>query len=213
MNLKIVQCGIDRDSPREAQSIKQLKQLGNDLNIRYIHIENPRYEWDAPTDNIYKKWAGSYAGKITENLGWKLQLTDYNYGCWLSHRQALSVGFADRDHTLVCEADCRILDMDLFKQRLQEAVNLLNSGVDYHLVRFEPPFYPIGIETEFFNQVSENIYECHNIFSGHCHLINKNSKAFFSALYELEGWTTNDDWLNWGLADRGHRLDRDWETQ
>ncbi|MDA7648785.1 hypothetical protein N8580_00470 [Akkermansiaceae bacterium] len=202
MNFKIVQFGLNRDDPKESQSMEQLKQLSNDMNVRYIRIENPPYEWDAPVDNIFNNWRGNYVGRTKPPNAPGLNLTDFNYGCWLAHKQAISLGFADRGHTLICESDCRILDIDLFKQRLSEAVELFNSGVDYPIIRFEPPFYPAWIKTKFGKQVSKNIYECDQIFSGHCHLINENSKELFTDLYETRGWLTNDDWLNYNLGDR-----------
>ena len=202
MNFKIVQFGLNRNDPKESQSMEQLKKLSSDMNIRYIRIENPPYEWDAPVDKIFKNWTGSYVGRTKPLEAKGLQLTDFNYGCWLAHRQAITLGFADKGHTLVCESDCRILDVDLFKQRLKEAVKLFDSNKNYPIIRFEPPFYPTWIKTKFGKQVSKNIYECNQIFGGHCHLINEASKEFFLDLYEKEGWLTNDDWLNYNLGDR-----------
>lgn len=204
MNLKIIQFGVNQYDPKEVKSIKQLKQLSNDLNIRYIHIENPLYEWDAPTDNIFSNWTGAYVGRTPPSNAKerKINLTDFNYGCWLAHRQAIALGFADREHTLICESDCRIFDVELFKQRLEEAIKLFDKGVGYPIIRFEPPFYPTWVETKFGKQVSKNIYEVDKIFSSHCHLINGNSKEFFMHLYEKEGWLTNDDWLIWNFENR-----------
>lgn len=202
MNFKIVQFGLDRYDDKESKSMSQLKKLSKDMNVRYIRIENPPYEWDAPVDKIFKNWRGSYSGRKKNPNIKGLCLTDFEYGCWLSHRQAISLGFADRGHTLVCESDCKILDMDLFKERLIEAVNLFDKNSDYPVIRFEPPFYPTWIKTKFGKQVSENTYECDKIFSSHCYLIHENSKKFFMDLYEEEGWLTSDDWLNYNFGDR-----------
>ena len=40
MSVKIIHIGIDSASPREAQSIEQLKSLSSN----YIRIENPPYD-------------------------------------------------------------------------------------------------------------------------------------------------------------------------
>lgn len=200
MNFKIIQFGIDRYNPKESKSMGQLKTLGRMLNVRYIRIENPPYDWDAPVDNIFKNWTDFYRGRTKEEG--TMGLTDRHYGCWLSHKQSIMLGFSDKGHSLICESDCRIFDMDLFKDRLQEAINFLNENPEYHIVRFEPPFYPNGYENHFGKQVSEHIFECKGVLSSHCYLINENSKEFFTKLYEDEGWTASDDWLNFTFKDR-----------
>lgn len=192
--IKIIHIGLDSNNPREAPSIEQLKSLG----IRYIRVENEPYNLPAPTHNIFKGWVDFYKGaeKPNDTPG----LTDRHYGCWLAHKQATALGFSDPQHFLICEGDCKILDIDLFKHRLSEAIDTLDNNPQYHLVRFEPP--DSGVSTTFGTQVNFNIFECDQIITTHCYLVNKNSKDFLTNLYEEEGWTTPDDWLNFTFKDR-----------
>lgn len=200
MNFKIIQSGINRYDEREIKSMEQLKTLSNLFNVRYIRVENPPYEWDAPVDEIFKGWVGFYRGKSKkyEEQG----LTDRHYGAWLSHKQSIMVGFSDKGHSLICESDCKILDMDVFKKRLEESIEVLNENPNYPIIRFEPPNNPKGFITNFNKQVSKNIFECDRITLGHCYLINENAKEFFNNLYNEEGWTTPDDWLLFNFVDR-----------
>ena len=193
MNFKIIQSGLNRYDEREVMSIGQLKSLSNDMNVRYIRIENQPFNWDAPVNNIYKGWVGFYRGRTKEKG--TPGLTDRHYGAWLSHKQSIMLGFSDSGHSLICESDCRILDMDLFKERLKEAVEVLDENPEYHIVRFEPTNNPPGFVTNYNKQISENIFECDRITLGHCYLINEKSKDFFVHLYDENGWTTPDDWL------------------
>lgn len=190
MNCKIIHCGLNSLQERESKSIKQLKSLG----IRYIRIENEPYEYHAPTNNIHKNWVNSYRGSNKEYH--ESGLTDRHYGAWLSHKQAILLSFSDDDHSLICECDCKILNLDIFKERLSEAIQILEKNPSYHIVRFEPISYSMDyFDVGLGDKISENIYECKNIMLGHCYLISKSSKEFFHRLYEEEGWTTPDDWL------------------
>lgn len=190
MNCKIIHCGIDPSSEREKHSILQLRNLG----LRYIRIENDPYDKQAPQHNIHKNWIGHYKGNQKEYH--ESGLTDRHYGAWLSHKQAVLLSFSDDDHSLICECDCKILDLDIFKDRLYEAIQTIEENPQYHMVRFEPISYSMDyFDVGLGKRISENIYECDKIMLGHCYLLNKNSKDFFLKLYEEEGWTTPDDWL------------------
>jgi len=197
MNCKIIQSGLDNTSEREVLSMEQLKSLG----LRYIRIENQPYDRPAPLNNIFKNWVGFYYGSDKDpNIS---GLTDRHYGAWLSHKQAILLSYSDDYHSLICECDCRILNLDLFKERLSEAIKVLDENPEYPVVRFEPisfsmNFYDVGLG----KQVSENIFECKKISLGHCYLINKNSESFFRSLFTEEGWTTPDDWLLFTFFDR-----------
>ena len=57
--IKIIHAGIDSTSPREQQSIEQLKSLGE----RYIRIENTPYDEEPPLEEIYKGRKDWYVGK------------------------------------------------------------------------------------------------------------------------------------------------------
>jgi len=169
--------------------------------LRYIRIENQPYDRPAPLNNIYKNWVNFYRGSQKENN--ETGLTDRHYGAWLSHKQAILLSFADDDYSLICECDCRILDIDLFKERLSEAIKVLEENPKYPIVRFEPISYSLDkIDVKFGDQISRNLYECDKITLGHCYLINKNSKNFFHNLYDEDGWTTPDDWLWFTFIER-----------
>ncbi len=172
MNCKIIQSGLDNTSEREVLSMEQLKSLG----LRYIRIENQPYDRPAPLNNIYKNWVNFYRGSQKENN--ETGLTDRHYGAWLSHKQAILLSFADDDYSLICECDCRILDIDLFKERLSEAIKVLEENPKYPIVRFEPISYSLDkIDVKFGDQISRN-------------------------LYDEDGWTTPDDWLWFTFIER-----------
>lgn len=188
--MRVIQFGLDASDPREQASIEQLKNLG----YTYTRIENPRYEVEPPLDNIFEGNKDLYVGlsKQFHEIG----LTPPHYGCWLGHKQVLSFGFCEEEHFLVCEGDCRILDIDLFKLRLAEALQVLDD-TDYPMIRFEEPFN--GVNTQFFNQVSPNIWECDTVNCTHCYLVNKKSKEFFTNLFSTVGWHTPDWWYGFAF--------------
>lgn len=190
MNIKIIHAGIDPSSPREAQSIKQLKSLGE----RYIRIENPPYDKEPPLAEVFGGRKDWYIGleKDYNQFGF----TPRHYGAFLSHKQSIMMGFCDKGHSLICEGDCKILDENKFKLRLQEASKLLDE-TDYPIVRFETPNK--GIATTFYNQVSSNMWECNQVILGHCYLINEKSENLFRQLFTQVGWHTPDWWLVYAL--------------
>ena len=186
MNLKIIQAGVDREAEREQLSMTQLKELG----CRYIRLENPVYEDDPPLDHVFEGNKHWYVGKTKPSGTWGL--TPGHYGCWLSHKQSMALGFADKGHFLICEGDCKILDITKFKTHLEEAIEVLNT-TDYPIIRFETSNNLIS--TTYYNQVSDNIWECDQVINGHCYLVNEKSKPFFDNLFETVGWHAFDWWL------------------
>ena len=159
MNCKVIHCGMDFFSERETQSIQQLKSLG----LRYIRIENEPYNQPAPLDKIFKGWINFYKGSNKDYN--ESGLTDRHYGAWLSHKQAVLLSFSDDDHSLICEADCRILNLDIFKERLVEAIRTIENHPQYPIVRFESlnyskSFWDVGLG----KKISDNIFECEKIF-------------------------------------------------
>ena len=190
--MRIIQFGVDSSSPREFLSKQQIKNLG----YFYTRIENPTYDHEPPLDKIFKNNKDLYIGltKNYEDFG----LTPRHYGCWLGHRQAISLGFCEGGHFLVCEGDAKILDVDLFNKRLEEATTLLDNTT-YPLVSFSEPNW--RTTTQFFDKVSDNLWEYDNIINAHCYLVNGNSKHIFDWLYKNIGWHAFDWWLNYAIAD------------
>jgi len=195
--IKIIHAGIDSTSPREQQSIEQLKSLGE----RYIRIENTPYNEEPPLEEIYKGRKDWYVGKEKDYN--QFGFTPRHYGAFLSHKQSIMLGFADRGHSLICEADCKILDMEKFKLRLQEALKVLDE-TNYHIIRFETPNK--GISTTFYNQVSKNIFECDQVILGQCYLVNEKSKAFYEHLFNNVGWHTPDWWLVYAFQEFNQKM-------
>jgi len=195
--IKIIHAGIDSSAPREAQSIKQLKSLGE----RYIRIENFPYDEEPPLEEVFEGRKDWYVGleKDYNQFGF----TPRHYGAFLSHKQSIMMGFCDEGHSLICEADCKILDINKFKLRLQEASNLLDNN-NYPIVRFETPNN--GIPTTFYNQVSEHMWECDQVILGHCYLINKKSKHLFEKMFTDTGWHTPDWWLVYALQKANQKM-------
>ena len=158
MNCKIIQSGLDNTSEREVLSMEQLKSLG----LRYIRIENQPYDRPAPLHNIFKGWTDFYKG--SEKKYHESGLTDRHYGAWLSHKQAILLSFSDDDHSLICEADCRILDLDIFKERLAEAIRTIENHPQYPIVRFESLNYSKSCwDVGLGKKISDNIHECEKI--------------------------------------------------
>ena len=190
MSIKVIQFGLHDKSEREVLSQQQLQSLTSN----YTRIENARYSKEPPINEIFEGRKDWYVGLTKEPDTWGL--TPPHYGCWLGHKQAIQLGFCENEHFLVCEGDCRILDMDLFKTRLQEAIKV-HDEQDYPIIRFEEPNNELT--TTFFDQVSKNIWEFDNIALSHCYLVNKKSKPIFDWLFLNVGWHTPDWWLNFAF--------------
>jgi hypothetical protein len=190
MDIKAIQFGLHDKSEREISSQQQLQSLTSN----YTRIENARYSKEPPINEIFEGRKDWYVGLTKEPDTWGL--TPPHYGCWLGHKQAIQLGFCENEHFLVCEGDCRILDMDLFKTRLQEAIKV-HDEQDYPIIRFEEPNNELT--TTFFDQVSKNIWEFDNIALSHCYLVNKKSKPIFDWLFLNVGWHTPDWWLNFAF--------------
>lgn len=195
--MKIIQAGVDREAEREQLSMAQLKGLG----YRYIRIENPVYDEEPPLEEVFEGRKDWYVGKEKEWGTWGL--IPRHYGCWLAHKQAIQVGFCEEEHFLVCEGDCRILDVELFKERLQEAIGVLNTS-PHPLVTFSEP--NVATSTTFFKQVSNHLWEFDNIINAHCYLVNKNSKHIFDWMFNNVGWHAFDWWLNFTVSKTDEKM-------
>ena len=101
-------------------------------------------------------------------------------------------------HVLVCESDCKILDIPLFKERLNEAISYLNDNSN-PLVSFAEPNF--RTDTTFFDKVSNNLIECDNLINAHCYLVNKNSKDQWDWMYKNVGWHAYDWWVNYAIEE------------
>lgn len=191
MEIKVIQIGIDREAPKESLSYAQLKNMGLG---RYIRLENPPCNYDPPLDHIIFDRKDWYVGLTKEPNTWGL--TSRHYGCWLAHKQAIQIGFSDEGHFLVCESDVKFDHEGIFKQRLHEALEILDT-TDYPLITFSEPNR--DTDTNFYEQVSENFYEFDNIIGAYCYLINGRHKSLFDSLYEKVGWHAFDWWLNFAF--------------
>lgn len=197
MSIKIIQAGVNRKAKREQLSMAQLKGLG----YRYIRIENPVYEEDPPLNHVFQGNKHWYVGKTKKPNEWGL--TPRHYGCWLSQKQSLAIGFSDPGHFLVCEGDARILDEEKFKTRIEEATKILDEN-NYHLITFSEPHR--ALTTNFYEQVSENFFEFDQIAGAYCYLVNGNSKEFFDEMFNKVGWHAYDWWLVYGFQQMGEKM-------
>ena len=191
MEIKVIQIGLHNKTERETQSQQQLQSLTSN----YIRIENTPYDKEPPINQIFEGRKDWYVGLTKEPNTWGL--IPPHYGCWLAHKQALQVGFCENEHFLICEGDCKILNIDLFKSRLQEAIHNLDTTT-HPLVTFSEPNF--ATTTTFFNQASEHLWEFDNIINTQCLLINKNSKNIFDWMFNNVGWHAYDWWLNFAVA-------------
>lgn len=197
MDIRIIQFSTDQFTAREQASSDQLKSLG----LPYTRIENPVYDEVPPLDNIFQGDTNLYVGLSKEYH--EFGLTPRHYGCWLGHKQAINLGHCENNHFLVCEGDCKILNIETFKDRLNEAIQILNN-TEYPIVRFEEPNN--GITTSFFNKVSDNFWECDKVNLGHCYLINKKSKSFFTKIYNDIGWHAFDWWISIAFTQSNQKM-------
>ena len=192
MKVKIIQFGIDENAEREILSSKQLQSISSN----YIKVNNPRFTTEPPINDIFNGNTQWYVGLSKEPDVWGL--IPSHYGCWLSHKQSIQIGFCEDEHFLVCESDCKILDMSLFKERLNEAINYLNNN-NNPLVSFAEPNFRTN--TTFFDKVSDNLIECDNLVNSHCYLVNKNSKDQWEWMFENIGWHAFDWWVNYAIEE------------
>jgi hypothetical protein len=197
MNLKIIQAGVDREAEREQLSMTQLKGLG----YRYIRVENPVCEYDPPLDHVFEGNKHWYLGKTKRLDQWGL--TARHYGCWLSQKQSLAIGFSDAGHFLVCEGDVKILDEEKFKLRLEEAIKILDE-TSYHIITFSEPNR--AVTTNLGKQVGENFCEFDEIAGAYCYLVNEKSKDFFDLMFEKIGWHAYDWWLVYGFKQLNQKM-------
>ena len=197
LNLKIIQIGVNEKLEKQDFSQQQLQSLTSN----YTRIENTPYDKEPPTDYIFEGNKHWYVGKRKELNTWGL--TSRHYGCWLAHKQALQAGFCSNEHFLICEGDCKILDIDLFKERLQEAIEI-HDNINYPIINFAPP--SIGLKTNFLQQVNNHFYEVDQIAGAYCYLVNKNSKSVFDWMFNNVGWREYDFWLLYGLDSINKRI-------
>jgi hypothetical protein len=197
-DIKIIQISSEPDKQREIRSHQSLSQLG----YRYIRIINPKYLEYPPTENVIdgkKEWIVG----VTKPDPNKWGLTSGHYGAWQGHMSAIFASFVDKDFTLICECDCLItVDSQLFRDRVDEAINLLENS-DYKIVRFEAPNPNLVQITD---QLSDNLYSANINTLGHCYLISSKHRNWWLDRFDNVGWHTPDWWLNFAFERVGERM-------
>jgi hypothetical protein len=196
-DIKIIQISSEPDKERELKSLSSLSQLG----YRYIRIINPRYLDYPPTHNVFDGRTDWIIG-ITKPDPNKFGLTSGHYGAWQGHISAILSSFVDNDYTLICECDCLIIvDPQLFRERVDEAINLLENS-DYKIVRFEAPNHQV----QFTDKLSDNLYSANMMTLGHCYLIHSRNMDFWLDRIKNVGWHSPDWWLNFAFEKVGERM-------
>jgi hypothetical protein len=189
-DVKIIQIASEPYKEREIKSYNSLSQLG----YRYIRIINPRYTEYPPTENVFDGKTDWIVG-ITKPDPGKFGLTSGHYGAFIGHISAILSSFVDKDYTLIYECDCLLnVDIQFFKDRVDEAINLLEI-TDYKIVRFESPNHQV----EYTEKLSENIYLGNIMTLGHCYMIHSKHRNFWLDRIDKVGWHSPDWWLNYSL--------------
>jgi hypothetical protein len=196
-DVKIIQISSEPNIEREIKSFNSLSQLG----YRYIRIINPRYKDYPPTHNVYENRVDWIVG-ITKPDPDKFGLTSGHYGAWQGHLSAIFSSFVDNDYTLICECDCVVIvDVKFFKDRVDEAINLLENS-NYKIVRFEAPNWQVNYS----DRVSDNLYLGDMMTLGHCYMIHSKHRDFWLKAFDSVGWHTPDFWLNFVFNKYGEKM-------
>lgn len=196
-NVKIIRISSEPDMEREVRSRESLAKLG----YRTITIINPRYTEYPPTHNVFEGRVDWVVG-ITKPDPNKFGLTSGHYGAWQGHMSAILASFVDEDYTLICECDCLLnVEPEEFRNRVDEAISVM-EGSDYKIVRFEAP----SDQVNFYNKVSENLYETNISTLGHCYMINSKDREFYLDRMDKVGWHTPDWWLNFAFEGANEKM-------
>ena len=196
-DVKIVHTSLDIQSKREIESYESLSQLG----YKYIRIINPVQKEYPPTHNVIDGNVDWIVG-ITKPDPDQWGLTSGHYGAWNGHLNSILCSMVDLDYSLICECDCLLnVDPEYFKDRVDEAIDAMEKH-NYKIVRFEVP----NFQTEFGEQISENLYSGDMIIMTHCYLINPRDRNFFLDRLDNIGWHTPDWWLNFSFERANEKM-------
>ena len=196
-DVKIVHTSLDIQSKREIESYESLSQLG----YKYIRIINPVQKEYPPTHNVIDGNVDWIVG-ITKPDPDQWGLTSGHYGAWNGQLNSILCSMVDLDYSLICECDCLLnVDPEYFKDRVDEAIDAMEKH-NYKIVRFEVP----NFQTEFGEQISENLYSGDMIIMTHCYLINPRDRNFFLDRLDNIGWHTPDWWLNFSFERANEKM-------
>jgi hypothetical protein len=196
-DVKIIHTSLDIQSKREIESYESLSQLG----YKYIRIINPIQKDYPPVHNVIDgrlEWIVGITKPDPDQWG----LTSGHYGAWNGHINSILCSMSDLDYSLICECDCLLnVEPEYFKDRIDEAIEAMEK-FNYKIVRFEVP----NFQTEYGEQITENLYSGNMIIMAHCYLINPRDRNFFLDRLDNVGWHTPDWWLNFSFERANEKM-------
>jgi glycosyltransferase involved in cell wall biosynthesis len=168
----------DIDTDREVNSMMSLTRL-KDFGIKYTPCINKRYTELPPSENCeYPEKISMYPGD---------SLTPGHYGCYLSHRNAITKGIEENsDFILIFECDCVIdTTIENFISNLNLACDILNKK---DLLMFSLGYHNNTniIETNKSYLVVDKFY------GAHAYLIPKKSYGIILDMYNNSKWNVTD---------------------
>jgi hypothetical protein len=180
---------------REIKSVKDITKLcnSNDKLDYYQNINKP-YEENPPNDNVIFGNSHWVVGKTKPR--YSFGLISGHYGCYLAHINAINDFFSDDnktyDYLLLVECDCKIeVEYFDFQKKLDEACSILDR-TNYKLFSFVYPNH----QSQFYEDLDNNIYATNLIICTHMYLINKKHKDFYERIIKDYGWHCMDWWYN-----------------
>lgn len=172
-----------------SQSISQLKQRGFD----YQPIMNVVYDGLPPAEHCRRPYdISNTPGKVDYDSGLG-KLTGRHYGCYLAHRNALSMlDDSNFDYTLVFESDAYIApqDMDEFVNTVYKACETIEKDNVYYISFANNPSGKMETVNDTF------IETAHFQDLTHCYLVSNKHKQWWLDRIKDSEWDTADLWFN-----------------
>jgi len=190
--VRVVHLVTNPNSPREKESIGQLKQL-EQYGIEYTQHNNEPYTKKPPVETCMNP------EKVTETFG-DARLSPAHYGCYLAHKNGILGEFTnDIDFLIVAEADCKI------EVPLQDFVDMVYK-VGSVMERKDITYFSFGdkynIEDKFFDSPKTGdlgvdfMYETNNIICAQCIMFKKQDRDYLINALQKENWQVSDLWYN-----------------
>lgn len=198
--IKAVQFLLNGDYPKQIQSIQNISEIEK-WGIEYVKHFNDVYVDLPPISRSNRP--NDVSLELKPNA-----LTPAHYGCYDSFRTAVLSEFdSNLDYLMVLEGDAKIQDYIVFKEKVSDAITLIEKhNVDFLSFGGIYDLEHGVLQSNVVEELSEDFFVCDKIIGCQCLLFPTRSRNLIKEILRNEKWDALDIFLNVMIAKHGLRV-------
>lgn len=188
--IKAVQFLLNGDFDKQNKSIENISKL-EEFGVEYVKHFNDIYVDLPPASKSTRPYDVSMDLKPNS-------LTPAHYGCYDSFRTAVLSEFdSDLDYFIVMEGDAKIQDYSIFREKLSEAISLIENH-NLGFVSFGGIYdLEMGVlQSNVIEELSDDFFVCDKIIGCQFLIFPSSSRKLIKDILRTEKWDALDIYLN-----------------